>query len=129
MSAARDSFHKALVILTGHESAKARLTRAWVDGLETLKPDDLPDSIREQFHRMRERLTERRPINNEHPIVATIRKMSPVEAATFGHEIVGMYESVMVADHPVQLRIVEMTPEQPGSEPEPEAVPDFLSRH
>ena len=127
MSAVKDSFHKALITLTGHENAKTRLTRAWVDGLETLNLDDLPDSIREQFRRMRERLTARRPVNNEHPIVATIRKMSFAEAATFGSEIVGMYERVMNADHPVQLRIVEMTHEQPGTEPE--AVPDFLSRH
>ena len=127
MSAVKDSFHKALVMLTSHENAKTRLTRAWVDELEALALDDLPDSIREQFHRMRERLTARRPVNNEHPIVATIRKMSSAEAATFGHEIVGMYASVMAADHPVQLRIVEMSQEQPGTEPE--AVPDFLSRH
>lgn len=127
MSAVKDSFHKALVMLTGHENAKTRLTRAWVDELESLSLDDLPDSIREQFHRMRERLTSRRPVNNEHPIVATIRKMSSAEVANFGHEIVGMYASVMAADEPVQLRIVEMTPEQPGTEPE--SVPDFLSRH
>ena len=129
MSVVKDSFHEALVILTSHENAKTRLTRAWMDGLGKLALDDLPDGIREQFTRMRERLMARRPVNNEHPVVATIRKMSPMEAARFGGEIVNMYADVMAADQPVQLRIVEMAPEQPGQAADGEDVPDFLSRH
>lgn len=127
MSAVKDSFRDALMVLTSHENAKDRLTRAWVDKLERLASDDLPDSIREQFNRMRERLTTRRPVNGEHPVVATIRKMSPMEAARYGHEIVNMYSDVMSADHPVQLRIVDATLEQGGETAED--VPDFLSRH
>ena len=127
MSAVKDSFRDALIVLTSHENAKDRLTRAWVDGLERIASDDLPDSIREQFNRMRERLMTRRPVNGEHPVVATIRKMSPMEAARYGHEIVHMYDDVMSADHPVQLRIVDATLEAGGDAPED--VPDFLSRH
>ena len=127
MSAVKDSFRDALIVLTSHENAKDRLTRAWVDGLERLALDDLPDSIREQFNRMRERLMTRRPVNGEHPVVATIRKMSPMEAARYGHEIVHMYADVMAADQPVQLRIVDATLETGADAPDD--VPDFLSRH
>ncbi|MEM6808992.1 MAG: hypothetical protein AAGA41_13125 [Pseudomonadota bacterium] len=130
MSAIKNSFHEALVILTSHENAKTRLTKAWVDTLEHLASDELPDSIRDQFNRMRKRLTARRPVNNENPIVATIRKMSPAEAARFGCEIVNMYADVMAADHPVQLRIVDVAAEPQSEKAEgKDGVPDFLSRH
>ena len=129
MSAIKDSFHEALVILTSHENAKTRLTRAWVETLENLAIDELPDSIRDQFNRMRKKLTARRPVNNEHPIVATIRKMSPAEAARFGGEILSMYADVMAGEHPVQLRIVDVTTEQQPVDADEKGIPDFLSRH
>lgn len=129
MSAIKDSFHEALVILTSHENAKTRLTRAWVETLENLAIDELPDSIRDQFNRMRKTLTARRPVNNEHPIVATIRKMSPAEAARFGGEILSMYVDVMAGEHPVQLRIVDVTSDQQPVDSDEKSIPDFLSRH
>ena len=94
MSVIKIILHDALIVLTGHEDAKSRLTRAWIDGLDKLIPDELPDGIREKFLAMRERLTARRPVNNEHPVIATIRKMSPMEAARFGRD---MYKNRITA--------------------------------
>ena len=129
MSAAKDSFQQALMILTNHQNAKVRLTRAWIERLDKLGSDDVPDCIRDQFSRMRARLTARRPVNNEHPIVATIRKMSPAEASDLNSEIVNMYAHVMSEDGPVQLRIIEAAPEQADDSVAEPGVPDFLSRH
>ncbi len=131
MSVIKNTFQEALIVLTGHEDAKSRLTRAWIDSLFEMNADELPDGIREMFLAMREQLTTRRPVNNEHPVIATIRKMSPMEAARLGADIVKMYSQVLSADEPVQLRLVERADGDEAGETAADAdiVPDFLSRH
>ncbi|MEL6215061.1 MAG: hypothetical protein AAFQ99_05215, partial [Pseudomonadota bacterium] len=81
MSLLRDKLHDAMLVLTSHENAKSRLTKAWVDRLELVPTDEVPETIRDRFLAMRDRIMARRPVNNENPIVATIRKMSPLEAS------------------------------------------------
>ncbi|MEL6870304.1 MAG: hypothetical protein AAFO81_10930 [Pseudomonadota bacterium] len=128
MSALRSALQEAIVLLTSHENAKIRLINAWVDGLDLLSVDEMPDGIRETFMAMRDRLTAHQPVNNEHPIVATIRKMSPMDAARCGQDIVQLYLQVVNADSPVQLRLVE-GPDLDETDEEPSVVPDFLTRH
>ncbi|MEL7310993.1 MAG: hypothetical protein AAFN07_05760 [Pseudomonadota bacterium] len=126
MSLLRDKLHDAMLVLTSHENAKARLTKAWVDQLETIPSDEIPDTVRERFQAMRDRITARRPVNNEHPIVATIRKMSPMEASDCGRDIVQLYFQLMLDSAPVQLRLVETTAEE---KPQATEIPEFLTQH
>ncbi|MEM7611436.1 MAG: hypothetical protein AAF270_07155 [Pseudomonadota bacterium] len=127
MTVLKKRLHDALIILTGHEDAKSRLSKAWIDGLDTVEPDEVPDGIREKFLAMRDRLCARQPVNKEHPVVATIRKMSPMEAARYNRDIVQMYAQLMAADQPMQLRLVESIDGEESIETD--AVPDFLTQH
>lgn len=126
MSLLRDKLHDAMLVLTSHENAKSRLTRAWVDQLDSIPSDEIPDTVRERFQAMRDRITSRRPVNNEHPIVATIRKMSPMEASDCGRDIVQLYIQLMLDSAPVQLRLVESTGDEKS---EPAEIPEFLTKH
>ncbi|MEO0574207.1 MAG: hypothetical protein AAF004_02005 [Pseudomonadota bacterium] len=128
MSAFKSTLHDAIVVLTGHENAKTRLTNAWVNLLETVAADELPDGIRQTFLAMRDKLTAHQPVNKEHPIVATIRKMSPMEAATCAQDVVHIYLQVVSAESPVQLRLVE-TADHEDDSATAESVPDFLTQH
>lgn len=130
MSILKSTLQEAIIVLTSHENAKTRLTNAWVDRLDSLSAEDLPDSIREQFKTMRDKLMTRQPVNGEHPIVATIRKMSPMEASGYGQDIVNMYIKLVNAELPVQLRLVETKDaEQVLESGTTDAVPDFLTKH
>lgn len=126
MSVLREMLHDAMLVLTSHENAKARLTKAWIDRLETIPTEEVPETVRDRFLAMRDRIMTRKPVNNEHPIIATIRKMSPVEASDCGQDIVQLYFHVMTDSAPVQLRLVEGAGEEHGSE---EPLPDFLTQH
>ncbi|MEO1581505.1 MAG: hypothetical protein AAFR91_06620 [Pseudomonadota bacterium] len=126
MSLLRDKLHDAMLVLTSHENAKSRLTKAWVDRLELVPTDEVPETIRDRFLAMRDRIMARRPVNNENPIVATIRKMSPLEASDCGRDIVQLYFQIMTDAAPVQLRLVETPVEEAASRDE---IPDFLTQH
>jgi hypothetical protein len=115
-----------MLALTSHENAKLRLTKAWVDRLETVPAEEVPETVRDRFLAMRDRIMARRPVNNEHPIVATIRKMSPMEASDCGRDIVQLYFQVMSDAAPVQLRLVEAPVEEAET---PNVVPEFLTQH
>lgn len=127
MSAFKTILHDAIVVLTGHENAKTRLTNAWVGLLESVSSDELPDGIRETFLAMRDKLTAHQPVNKEHPIVASIRKMSPMEASSCAQDIVHIYLQVVSAESPVQLRLVDTS--DAGEDVASDAVPDFLTQH
>ena len=127
MSVLKEALHDAMLALTSHENAKSRLEKAWLDKLETIPEGDLPESVRDRFMAMRERIMCRRPVNNEHPIVATIRKMSPMEASDCGHDIVKLYFQVMTGDVPIQLRLVDRGNAETVIDGV--GVPDFLAQH
>lgn len=128
MSALRNTLQEAILVLTGHENAKTRLTKAWVDLLETMPADDLPEAVRETFLAMRDRLSAHQPVNKENPIIATIRKMSPMEASRCAQDVVQLYMTVVNAESPMQLRLVE-TPEQEDESLAAEVLPEFLTQH
>ncbi|MFK8051477.1 MAG: hypothetical protein AB8F65_00775 [Woeseiaceae bacterium] len=126
MSVLRNALHAALLVLTGPENAKCRLRSAWLNHLSELPIDEMPDGIRESYQAIRDGLTAQVPVNNEHPAEATIRKMSPVQAARWNQDIAKLYLNLLADDVPVQLRLVETADVE---EPATETVPDFLVRH
>ncbi|MEN7342493.1 MAG: hypothetical protein AAAFM81_06090 [Pseudomonadota bacterium] len=131
-SVLKSALHNALLVLTGPQSAKQRLRDAWLNHLEVLPADELPEGARENFLAIQSGLNQERPVNSEHPAEATIRKMSPVEAARWNEAIAKLYLSLVAEDGPVQLRLVDAGDGAVAEETNDAAtdgVPGFLIRH
>ncbi|MEM7763962.1 MAG: hypothetical protein AAF290_07755 [Pseudomonadota bacterium] len=127
MSVLKTAFHNALIVLTGHKTAKDRLREAWLTYLSDLSTDEMPDGFRENFLAIRDGLTSQRPVNNEHPAEATIRKMSPGQAARWNQDIAKLYLTLIGEEAPVQLRLVDTVDGEETAVEGP--VPEFLVQH
>lgn len=126
MSVVKKALYDALLVLTGHKSAKDRLRDAWLNYLCDLQPEDLPEGPRQKFQAISDGLSSQTPVNKEHPAEATIRKMSPHQAARWNKDIVSLYVAVIAEGEPVQLRLVDANESEEGTS---DPVPDFLIRH
>ena len=75
-----DRFFAAVRALTADEPAKQRLITAYVDHLETLHADDVPESIRPRFESLRKAMNSVAPTERETAVQVSVRKMSPADA-------------------------------------------------
>jgi hypothetical protein len=92
-----DQFYFAVRTLAGDGAVKQRLISAYKDNLEALPGDDIPQSIRGKFERLREAMHAAQPIGKECAVVATVRKMSIAEASSFATDIVAMFSELVRA--------------------------------
>lgn len=102
-----DSFYSAVRTLAGDGHVKQRLLLAYTDNLDTLPDGEVPDSIRSRFAMLREAMHAARPLGNESPMVASVRKMSAADASSHAASIVAMFsELVRVKATGERLRVV-----------------------
>ena len=86
-----DKFYAAVRTLTADAPLKQRLISAYVDHLETLSADDLPEVLRTRFGALRQAMHAVPPTERETAVQVSVRKMSPSEAARLTRSILGMF--------------------------------------
>jgi hypothetical protein len=128
MSLLKNKLHGAVVALTGTGNVKSRLCTAWVDHLADLPDSDVPETLRDVFESLRERLHTELPVNGEPAVVATIRKMSADDAGRCAEHVVHMFTEALTDADNVQLRLVDLG-ETAIDEAGRSAVPGFLFKH
>ena len=91
MSLAWEKFQAAAITLSGSGRIKQRLAGAYLDNLAELDQKELPPEIQSEFVELCETLSKVPPTGNEGPVLATIRKMSRIEANACAQTIIAMY--------------------------------------
>lgn len=125
-----DRFFAAVRTLTGEGTPKQRLISAYVEQLETLPDDELPESIRPRFDALRKAMTAVPATEKETSVQVSVRKMSPGDATRFTRSIVTMFGE-LVRVHSTGERLNAGTgTRQPAVSRVPEGfrVPAFLAR-
>ena len=90
-----DRFFAAVRALTVDEPAKQRLITAYVDHLETLHPEDIPESIRPRFESLRKAMNSVPPSERETAVQVSVRKMAPADAARYTLSIIMMFAELV----------------------------------
>ena len=90
-----DRFFAAVRALTADEPAKQRLITAYVEHLETLHPDDIPESIRPRFESLRKAMNSVPPTERETAVQVSVRKMSPADAGRYTLSILMMFAELV----------------------------------
>ena len=86
-----DKFYSAVRTLTTDAPLKQRLISAYVDHLETLSVDDLPEALRTRFEGLRAAMHAVSPTDKETAVQVSVRKMSPIEAGRLTRSILAMF--------------------------------------
>ena len=86
-----DKFYAAVRTLTTDAPLKQRLISAYVDHLETLAEDDLPEGLRTRFEALREAMQAVPPTEKETAVQVSVRKMSMNDAGHFSRSILAMF--------------------------------------
>ncbi|MCC7257565.1 MAG: hypothetical protein IT486_04280 [Gammaproteobacteria bacterium] len=119
-----DRFFTAARTLTGDGPIKQRLVGAYQEHLESLRDDELPESIRQKFESLRQALNAVEPTNGESRVYAAVRKMSPVDVQRYATSILLMLgELVRVKSSGERIAFVKAN--RPVVETEP-AVPGVI---
>jgi hypothetical protein len=101
-----NKFFSAVRILAGDGPIKKRLYVAYSDHLEMLPETDIPDCIRSRFEILKHTMHAVKPISEESPILASVRKMSSAQASRCATQIVAMFsELVRVKSTGERLRL------------------------
>lgn len=90
MSSTWEHFFYAAQALSLAGPIKNRLVNAYASHLATLKPDELPREVRDEFVQLGSSLCCVRPMRGETAIQASVRKMSDNEAAVHAKHIVDL---------------------------------------
>lgn len=125
-----DRFYAAVRTLTGEGTPKQRLVAAYVEQLETLAEDEVPEAIRPRFAALRRAMTAVPATEKETAVQVSVRKMSPADAARFTRSVVTMFaELVRVRNTGERLNAGNGPRPAPVTRvPEGFRVPAFLAR-
>jgi len=92
-----DRFYSAVRTLAGSGRVKKRLLTAYLENLDSLADNDVPEAIREDFAQLRQAMHATKPIGEEPAPAAAVRKMSPREASRYSTSIVAMFSELVRA--------------------------------
>ncbi len=126
-----DKFYAAVRTLATDLPVKQRLICAYVDHLESLAEDDVPEAIQPRFEALRQAMTAVPPTEKETAVQVSVRKMSPAEAGRFTRSILAMFaELVRVKNTGERLNTGDGAKAPAyGNRPQAAArVPSFLAR-
>ena len=90
-----DKFFSAVRVLASDGPIKKRLVLAYSENLELLSEDEIPTTIRPKFEILRRAMHSVKPTATESPILASVRKMSIVEANRCATSIVSMFSELV----------------------------------
>lgn len=119
-----DRLFSAARTLIGDGPIKQRLVAAYLEYLEALREEEIPEPIRPKFLSLRQALTTVTPTNGESAVQASVRKMSPLDAQRYATSILLMIAE-MVRIRGSGERIAFVRNEQPALEPVA-PIPDIL---
>jgi len=91
-------FRAAVATLCGRGPVKQRLIAAFTSHLSDLHDDEIGPEQRAECAKLRQRLHQVTPTNGEGPIRASVRKMSPDEAADCAETIIELYSQLLTCD-------------------------------
>jgi hypothetical protein len=105
MSAAWESFRRAVHELASAAPLKQRLICSYSKHLKELDSDELPSELRARFLKLSGQLTSVRPLRGESAVSATVRKMSNGEAEDAAQQIVRLFgELAQHGAEPIRVR-------------------------
>ncbi len=106
-----ERFEAAVSALVGEGSVKDRLVTAYLEHLDDLESDELPQSLRKRFEDIDTALHAVTPIGKEPCVRAAIRKMSKLQAGSHARTIVSLYaELVCHGERAEPLKVVNGKP-------------------
>ena len=121
MSDVTDRLEAAVTMLISDGPVKQRLAQAYTSYIEDLTEADVPGQSRDVLARLHCSLHEVVPVGRETAVQASVRKMSPSDAASYAAEILGLYRDLVAVERRGEhLRIVKT-----GSDAE-QPPPSFL---
>ena len=91
MNSALEHLQSAMMRLAATGSVKERLAEAYVHHLSQLEPHELPEAYRADFVGLSQALQRERPLPNESPVRASVRKLSIEEANGYASLIVTIF--------------------------------------
>ncbi len=86
-----ERFEAAVSILVGDGSVKDRLVVAYLENLDDLESDELPQGLRKRFEDLHTALHAVAPIGREPYVRAATRKMSKLQAGNHARTILSLY--------------------------------------
>ena len=90
-----DRFYAAVRTLTADGPVKKRLICAYVDHLEALAEDDVPQAIQPRFEALRKAMTAVPPTEKETAVQVSVRKMSQAEAGRLSRSILAIFAELV----------------------------------
>ncbi len=90
-----ERFEAAVSALVGEGSVKDRLVTAYLEHLDDLESDELPQGLRKRFEDIDTALHATTPIGREPCVRAAIRKMSKLQAGNHARTIVSLYADLV----------------------------------
>ena len=90
-----DKFYAAVRTLTADVPAKQRLINAYVDHLEALAEDDVPQAVQPRFEALRQAMTAVPPTEKETAVQVSVRKMSQAEAGRLTRSILAIFSELV----------------------------------
>lgn len=88
-------FQAAVSVLAGDGHIKQRLISAFQENLVEIEDDKLPNGVRKGFRNLRKRMHGVAPLNGEGAILASVRKMSAMEASDCAISVVSLYSDLL----------------------------------
>jgi hypothetical protein len=111
--------HAAVAVLVGDGPLKRRLASAYCEHLQDLRPEELPEGLRQDFVHLREMLHRHRPVSGESAVVASVRKLSATELTGLARIVLDLWGS-MVRQGAAGERLKVVSPaDAPASSPSP----------
>jgi len=86
-----DRLFAAVTVLSGHGHIKQRLIKAYEEHLDDIDDDELPVAAKQTFADLRQSMHCVSPLNGEGPVCASVRKMSPADAAECASQVVLLF--------------------------------------
>jgi hypothetical protein len=90
-----DKFYAAVRTLTTDVPVKQRLINAYVDHLEALAEDDVPQAVQPRFEALRQAMTAVPPTEKETAVQVSVRKMSQAEAGRLSRSILAIFAELV----------------------------------
>ncbi len=110
MSYLDERFGAAVSILVGEGSVKYRLLTAYLEHLDDLESDELPQELWKKFEDLDATLHTVTPIGREPCVRATIRKISKLQAGNHARTIISLYvDLVRRSERAGPLRATNLT--------------------
>ena len=110
MSYLDERFEAAVSALVGEGSVKDRLLTAYLEHLDDLESDELPQELRKKFEDLDTTLHTVTPIGREPCVKATVRKMSKLQAGNHARTIISLYvDLVCRSERAGPLRVTSLT--------------------